>query len=62
MTKQVTVHFCTYRNAETKGQWHKSREYPTVDFLLRAMTNYLAKFPNTTVSFQTRKVYTVEQP
>ena len=43
--KQVTVHFCTYRNKETQGQWHKSREYPTMEYMLRAMLKYLEKYP-----------------
>lgn len=53
----TTVHFCTYRNAETKGKWHRSREYRSMEKMLAAMLPYLATYPCTTVTFQTRNVY-----
>lgn len=63
MAQTTTVHFCTYMNrADTKGDWRKSREYNSVADLLKAMTPYLTKFPNTTVTYQTRNVYNVAQP
>lgn len=61
MAKQTTAHFCTYCNrADTKGEWRKSREYPSVGELLKAMLGYLTKYPNTQVTFQTRNIYTLE--
>lgn len=61
MTQSTTAFFCTYMNrADTKGEWRKSREYSSVEALLKAMTPYLAKYPCTTVTFQTRNVYTLQ--
>lgn len=63
MAQGITVFFCTYMNrADTKGEWRKSREYPSMEYLLQKMTPYLVKFPKTTVTYQTRTVYSVEQP
>ena len=56
-TQAQTVHFCTYNNAETKGEWRKSREYSSMEKMLAAMQPYLIKYPRTTVTFQTRNVY-----
>lgn len=58
MTETKTEFFCTYKNAETKGAWRKSREYPTIDALMGAMLPYLRKYPNTQVTFQTRNQFT----
>jgi hypothetical protein len=46
------VHFCTYKNSATKGQWQKSREYMSVEALMKAMLTYISKHPTTTVQFQ----------
>lgn len=57
-TQAQTVHFCTYMNrADTKGDWRKSREYPSMEKMLAAMLPYLIKYPCTTVTYQTRNVY-----
>ena len=57
----TTAFFCTYCNrADTKGEWRKSREYPSIEALLKAMASYLTKYPNTTVTYQTRNVYTLQ--
>lgn len=55
----TTVHFCTYRNRETQGAWRQSKEYKSMRDLLNAMLPYLEKHPFTTVSYQTRVVYTM---
>ena len=61
MAQSTTAFFCTYCNrADTKGEWRKSREYPSVEALLKAMTPYLAKYPNTQVTYQTRTVYSLQ--
>ena len=61
MAQSTTAFFCTYMNrADTKGEWRKSREYPSIEALLKVMTSYLTKYPNTTVTYQTRNVYTLQ--
>ena len=63
MAKATTAYFCTYCNrADTKGEWRKSHEYSSMRELLSKMSPYLEKYPNTTVTYQTRTVYSVEQP
>ncbi len=62
-TKKQTAYFCTYMNsADTRGEWRKSREYTSMQALLSKMLAYLEKYPRTTVTYQTRTVYSVEQP
>lgn len=61
-TKATTVYFCTYCNKETGGKWRRSPETPSIDVLLYRMKQYLTMWPNTQVTFQTRIVYTTEQP
>ena len=58
MTLTKTIFFCTYKSAETKGAWRKSREYPTIDALTSAMLPYLREHPNTQVTYQTRNQFT----
>lgn len=63
MAKATTAYFCTYMNsADTKGEWRKSREYPSMKALLGKMVSYLEKYPHTMVTYQTRTIYSVEQP
>ena len=63
MAQATTAFFCTYMNrADTKGEWRKSREYSSIEELLKKMAPYLAKYPRTTVTYQTREIYNVEQP
>ena len=50
----VTAYFCTYKNAETKGMWRKSREYQSVNELLNAMSSYLTENPRTLVQYQSK--------
>ena len=50
------VHFCSYKNRETKG-WQKSREYDSIKALMTAMMPYMENHPNTTVQYLTRTVY-----
>jgi len=56
-TTTTNVFYCTYRNRDTNGQWRRSREYKSVADLMAAMTQYLTKFPSTTVTFQFRTIY-----
>lgn len=58
MTQTIEKFFCTYKSAETKGAWRKSREYPTIDALISAMTPYLRKYPRAQVTFQTANSFT----
>ena len=63
MAQATTAFFCTYMNrADTKGEWRKSREYSSMKDLLAKMTPYLTKYPRTTVTYQVREIYNVEQP
>lgn len=48
-----TVYFCSYKNKQTNGAWRKSREYSSVEDLLKAMTAYLTENPRTTVQYNT---------
>lgn len=61
MTQATTVFFCTYKSAETKSEWRKSKEYNSIDTLLGAMLPYLRKYPNAQVTYQTRNIYTQVQ-
>jgi hypothetical protein len=58
MTKITTRFFCTYKNAETKGQFVSSKKYSSIEALLQAMTPYLAEHPFTLVQYQTHRSYT----
>jgi hypothetical protein len=58
MTQTTTKFFCTYKNAETKGQFVSSKKYPSTEALLQAMTPYLAKHPFTLVQYQTENSFT----
>ena len=58
MTLTKIIFFCTYKSAETKGAWRKSREYPSIDALMSAMTPYLRKYPSCQVTYQTRSQFT----
>lgn len=53
MIQTTTKFFCTYKNAETKGQWVSSRKYPSIEALQSAMNPYLTKHPFTLVQYQT---------
>lgn len=58
MTQTTTKFFCTYKNAETKGQWASSKKYPSIEALVKAMTPYLTSHPRTTVQYQTENSFT----
>lgn len=60
MTQVTTAFFCTYKNAETKD-WRTSKEYASMNDLLRAMLPYLVSHPRTQVTYQTRNIYTQVQ-
>lgn len=61
MTQATTVFFCTYKSAETKSEWRKSKEYKSMRDMLGAMLPYLEKYPNAQVTYQTRNIYTAVQ-
>lgn len=58
MTQTKTFFLCTYKSAETKGEWRKSREYESIDALMSAMLPYLRKCPSCQVTYQTRNQFT----
>lgn len=58
MTQTTTKFFCTYKSAETKGEWRKSREYSSIDALISAMLPYLRKHPSCQVTYQTCNSFT----
>lgn len=58
MTQTTTKFFCTYKSAETKGQWVSSKKYPSIEKLLQAMTPYLTEHPRTLVQYQTEHSFT----
>ena len=58
MTQTTTKYFCTYKNAETNGEWRKSHKYPSIDALMNAMLPYLREHPRTLVQYQTENSFT----
>lgn len=58
MTQTITKFFCTYKSAETKGQWASSKKYPSIEALVKAMTPYLVSHPHTLVQYQTENSFT----
>ena len=62
MTQTTTKFFCTYQNAETKKEnkwgWKRSKNYPSIEALVKAMTSYLVSHPHTLVQYQTENSFT----